>query len=46
MSTFNVPYAPGNLTAVASLNGKKIGQQTLTTTGAPAPLRLITDRPR
>jgi beta-galactosidase len=44
VSTFSVPYTPGKLTSVASLNGREIGRQTLTTVGAPAQLALITDR--
>lgn len=43
VSTFNIPYAPGELTAVASLNGREIGRRTLTTTGRPAALRLSSD---
>ena len=43
VSTFTVPYAPGELTAVASRNGQEIGQQTLRTTGAPAALRVFSD---
>lgn len=43
VATFTVPYAPGTLTAVASRDGKVIGRQTLTTTGAPAALRLTSD---
>ena len=44
VSTFTVPYAPGELTAVASRNGQEIGQQTLRTTGAPAALRASATR--
>lgn len=43
MATFNVPYTPGELTAVASLRGEEIGRQTLRTVGAPAALRLVPD---
>ncbi|MFF3373267.1 glycoside hydrolase family 2 TIM barrel-domain containing protein [Streptomyces sp. NPDC002680] len=43
MATFNVPYTPGELTAVASLGGAEIGRQTLRTVGSPAALRLVPD---
>ncbi|MEU5597620.1 glycoside hydrolase family 2 TIM barrel-domain containing protein [Streptomyces sp. NPDC020298] len=43
MATFTVPYTPGELTAVASRNGKEIGRTSLTTVGAPAALRLVPD---
>uniref|UniRef100_A0AAU2A2F4 DUF4982 domain-containing protein n=1 Tax=Streptomyces sp. NBC_00093 TaxID=2975649 RepID=A0AAU2A2F4_9ACTN len=43
MATFNVPYAPGELTAVASLGGEEIGRQTLRTVGSPAALHLVPD---
>ena len=43
VSTFNIPYTQGKLTAVASLNGREIGRRTLTTTGRPAALRLSSD---
>jgi beta-galactosidase len=43
IATFNVPYAPGTLTAIASRNGTVIGHQSLTTTGAPEGLRLTSD---
>jgi beta-galactosidase len=38
--TCTVPYAAGELTAIASKNGQEIGRKTLRTTGAPAALRL------
>jgi beta-galactosidase len=44
VSTFTVPYAAGSITAVASRHGQEIGRRTLTTTGAPASLRLTSDR--
>jgi beta-galactosidase len=43
MAAFTVPYLPGELTAVASRNGKEIGRKTLTTVGAPVALRLTSD---
>ncbi|MFE4834563.1 glycoside hydrolase family 2 TIM barrel-domain containing protein [Arthrobacter sp. NPDC056691] len=43
MTNFRVPYAPGQLTAIASRNGLEIARKTLTTTGAPAGLRLTSD---
>jgi beta-galactosidase len=43
MATLTVPYAAGELTAVASRNGTEIGRTTLRTVGAPAALRLRSD---
>ena len=43
IATFTVPYAPGTLTAAASSGGEVIGRRSLTTTGAPAGLRLTPD---
>lgn len=43
-AVFDVPYQPGTLTAVALVNGKEIGRKALTTTGAPASVKLTTDR--
>ena len=43
MVTFDVPYAPGELTAVTSLNGKEIARKSLVTVGQPAALRLKSD---
>ncbi len=40
---FTVPYAPGRLTAIASLNGSEIGRATIATTGQPAAVRLTCD---
>ena len=45
MATFTVPYAQGELTAVASRDGREICRTTLTTVGAPAALRLVSDVP-
>jgi beta-galactosidase len=44
IATFDVPFAPGSLVAVASKEGREIGRKQLTTSGAPAALRLRTDR--
>lgn len=43
MATVTVPYEPGELTAVASRNGRQIGRQSLTTAGAAVALRLSSD---
>lgn len=43
IATLAVPYAPGELTAIASRNGTEIGRRTLSTTGAAAALRLTSD---
>ncbi len=43
MATFTVPYAAGQLTAIASRNGREIGRRTLRTVGPPAALRLRSD---
>jgi beta-galactosidase len=43
MATFTAPYTPGELTAIASANGKQLASQTLTTVGAPAAIRLTSD---
>ncbi|WP_212910811.1 glycoside hydrolase family 2 TIM barrel-domain containing protein [Streptomyces sp. TS71-3] len=42
-AAFTVPYAAGELTAVAGRNGREIGRTTLRTVGAPAALRLTPD---
>jgi beta-galactosidase len=42
-TAFDIPYAPGQLTAIASKAGREIGRKTFTTVGAPAALRLATD---
>ena len=42
-TTFTVPYAPGELAAVARRNGRVIARRALTTTGAPAAIRLTSD---
>jgi beta-galactosidase len=42
-ATFTVPYAAGDLTAIARRGGKEIGRKTLSTAGAPAALRLTPD---
>ncbi len=43
IATFSVPYAPGELTAVARRNGRPIGRKVLATTGQPAAIRLTPD---
>jgi beta-galactosidase len=43
VATFSVPYAPGELTAIASQNGGQIASTTLATTGQPAAIRLTPD---
>jgi beta-galactosidase len=43
MTTFSVPYSPGVLTAIAYKSGSEIGRKTLSTTGAPAGIRLTSD---
>ncbi|MCX6109897.1 MAG: DUF4982 domain-containing protein [Proteobacteria bacterium] len=40
----NVPYAPGELTAVAYKEGAKLGSETIHTAGAPVALSLAADR--
>jgi beta-galactosidase len=44
MVTFEVPYQPGKLEALASTGGKEIARFAVETTGAPAALRLVPDR--
>ena len=41
---FQVPYAAGELKAIAMQGGQPIAEQTLTTTGKPAKIRLVADR--
>ena len=43
IAIFKVPYAPGELVAVASKDGKEIARKVLVTTGTPAALRLQSD---
>jgi beta-galactosidase len=45
MVTFEIPYEPGVLEARASNGGKEVARYDVETTGAPAALRLIADRP-
>jgi beta-galactosidase len=45
IATVGVPYRPGELTAVASRDGREIGRRTLWTAGAAAGLRLSSDVP-
>jgi beta-galactosidase len=44
MATFEVPYEPGKLEALASHNGKEVARFAVETTGAPAGVRLLADR--
>ena len=44
MATFEVPYQPGKLEAIASNNGKEVARFAVETTGAPAALRIVPDR--
>jgi beta-galactosidase len=44
MATFEVPYEPGKLEAVASTGGKDVARFAVETTGVPAALRLRPDR--
>ncbi len=44
-ASWSVPYAPGTLTARAMTAGKLIATDEVVTTGAPAAIRLKTDRP-
>ncbi len=41
---FELPYAPGELKAIALEKGKVIGETTLSTVGEPAAIRLTADR--
>ena len=43
-ATFDVPYEPGELKAIAHEEGKEIAVKFLKTTGAPAGIRLTADR--
>ncbi len=44
MATFEVPYEPGRLEAIASNSGKEVARFAVETTGPAAALRLIPDR--
>jgi beta-galactosidase len=44
MVTFEVPYQPGKLEALASSGGSEVARFGVETTGAPAALRLVPDR--
>ena len=46
MATFEVPYTPGRLEAIASNGGKEVARYAVETTGAPAKVELIADRPQ
>jgi len=43
-ATFDVPYEPGELKAIALENGKEIAEKTFRTTGMPAAIKLTADR--
>jgi beta-galactosidase len=43
IAIFKVPYAPGELVAIASKGSKEIGRRALVTAGKPAALRLVSD---
>lgn len=43
-ATFEVPFAPGELIAVAYRDGREIGRKRLETVGAPASIRLRAER--
>jgi beta-galactosidase len=45
-ATFELPYAPGELIAVAYRSGREIGRKRLETAGAPARVRLRAERSR
>jgi beta-galactosidase len=44
MATFEVPYAPGKLEAIASNQGREVARYAAETTGPPAAVRLVPDR--
>ena len=44
IATFDVPYRPGTLTAVALSDGQEVGRTALTTTGKAEALKLCVDR--
>lgn len=44
IATFDVPYQPGKLTAIALADGKETGRKELLTTGDPQSIRLTVDR--
>jgi beta-galactosidase len=46
MATFEVPYEPGRLEAVARNDGKEVARFAVETTGKPLGLKLIPDRTR
>jgi beta-galactosidase len=45
-ASFNVPYAPGQLTAVGYRNGRETGRWSLQTAGTPVSAKVSADRPR
>jgi beta-galactosidase len=44
MATFEVPYEPGKLEAVATTDGKEVARFAVETTGIPSEVRLVPDR--
>jgi beta-galactosidase len=44
MATWEVPYVPGKLEAVATKDGKEVARYSVETTGVPAAIQLIPDR--
>lgn len=44
IATFSIPYAPGNLKAIAMRDGKEVASKQLITAGAPAKIKLTADR--
>ncbi len=45
MVSWDVPYCPGRLEAVATNQGRKVARAVVETTGVPVALRLVPDRP-
>jgi len=45
MATFEVPYAAGTLEAVATTGGREVARFAVETTGDPAGIQLVPDRP-
>jgi beta-galactosidase len=42
-ATFEVPYQPGELTAIGFINGSEVSRQTLRTSGKPASLKIVAE---
>jgi beta-galactosidase len=43
-ATFEVPYQPGELTAIGFINGNEVARQTLRSAGKPASLSIVAER--